>query len=139
MKKLTFFFLVIATLLVTSTAFVYADAHEPTSPTSGASVASCKALSDLNSVVNCAIGFMQIAIYFLIAIAMVYTLYCAFRFIGSDGEGKSGWRGAMLRGLIALFVMVSVWGILNILTNTFGFGSASPIVVPVFGQPSAPN
>lgn len=96
----------------------------------------CKSITNIDSVVTCGISILQIVIYFIISIAMVYTLYCAFKFITSDGNGKSEWRDKMIRGIIALVVMVSIWGIINIFTNTFGFSNNAQITVPTFGNTS---
>jgi len=41
---------------------------------------------------------------------------------GGDEEKKKGARDTMIYGVIVLFVMVSVWGLVNILVNTFGTG-----------------
>lgn len=59
----------------------------------------------------------------LFAAALVFFLWGGFQFI-SNAEGDAGretGRRHMLWGIIGLFVMVSVIGILTILGNTFGF------------------
>jgi hypothetical protein len=47
---------------------------------------------------------------------------------------KTKGKNLMLYGLVGFFVMVSVWGLVNILTGTFGFGNNSG---PSGGTPSA--
>ncbi|MEI8338104.1 MAG: pilin [bacterium] len=66
-----------------------------------------------NGIVPLIIGLA--VIIFLIGIAQYITS-------GDNEEKKEASRNLMLYGIISIFVMVSVWGFVNILTNTF-FGS----------------
>ncbi len=43
----------------------------------------------------------------------------------STPENKNAGRTIMLYGIITLFVMISIWGIVNILQNTFDVGGGS--------------
>ena len=64
----------------------------------------------------------------LIAVAVVLFLYGVVKFItsGGDEEKRKEARNFMLYGIIGLFVMVSVWGLVNILTGTFGLSPNIP-------------
>lgn len=70
----------------------------------------------------------------LFAIAFIVFLWGAFQtFIvgSSDPKVKANGTNLMLWGLIGFFVMVSVWGLVNILTGTITFGNNSgPSQVP---------
>ena len=44
---------------------------------------------------------------------------------GGDEEKKKTARDTMVYGIIVLFVMVSVWGLVNILVGTFGLNNAT--------------
>lgn len=59
----------------------------------------------------------------LMALALAFFLYGAAMFIlnAGDPEGRKKGRSALIWGLIGLFIMTSVWGILNALTGTFNF------------------
>lgn len=61
-------------------------------------------------------------IFFLFAVAMVYFLYgVAQYFLSSDNEEvRSKSKTHMLWGIIGLFIMVGVFGIMRILLNTVG-------------------
>jgi hypothetical protein len=48
-------------------------------------------------------------------------------FSAGDEQKKASGKDVMLYGLIALFVMVSVWGLIGILRNTFFEGAPEPI------------
>jgi hypothetical protein len=65
---------------------------------------------------------------FIFALAMVFFVWGAVKFfiINSDEEAKrEQGKQFMLWGIIALAVMISVWGLVNILRTTFGFGTGS--------------
>ncbi len=57
----------------------------------------------------------------LIGISVVYFIYQVFHyFIASNEEDKGKAKGHIIWGIVAIFVMVSVWGLVGILTSTFG-------------------
>lgn len=63
----------------------------------------------------------------IIAIAVIYFVYNAFMYmIAADEERKGEAKSKMIYGIIALFVMVSVWGLVNILTGTFDLKKSTP-------------
>ncbi len=73
----------------------------------------------------------------LFAVAFIVFLWGAFQtFIfgaGSD-ESKEKGKSLMLWGLIGFFVMVSIWGLVNILTGTVNFGeNRGPSTMPGAG------
>lgn len=73
----------------------------------------------------------------LFAIAFIVFLYGAFEtfIIGANNDDvKDKGKNLMLWGLIGFFVMVSVWGLVNILTGTITFGNnTAPSTVPSSG------
>ena len=56
-----------------------------------------------------------------VALAVFYFLWGVLKYIQSAGDEKSRKEGIsmMTYGIIALFVMTAVWGLVNVLTNTF--------------------
>ncbi|MBI4136183.1 MAG: hypothetical protein HY481_01365 [Candidatus Vogelbacteria bacterium] len=68
----------------------------------------------------------------LLALALVYFLWGVFKYIQSAGDETKRKEGVsmMTYGIIALFVMVSVWGLVNLLSRTFPLGSTPPRPVP---------
>jgi len=64
----------------------------------------------------------------IIALAVVYILWGIVQsFIkGGEEERKAG-HMKILYGIIGLFVMVSIWGLVNILVNTAGLSNTSTI------------
>ncbi|HTE49053.1 MAG TPA: pilin [Candidatus Paceibacterota bacterium] len=68
---------------------------------------------------------------FLIALAVAYFIWGVISYvIGSDEEAKKKGRDKMIWGLIGLAAIVAVWGLVKILTTTFGVGGATEVVTP---------
>lgn len=67
------------------------------------------------------VDIIQVATPIVVALALLYFFYGLAKFIlYSDDEAKRKEnRNIMVWGIIALFVMVSIWGIINVLLNTF--------------------
>jgi hypothetical protein len=63
-------------------------------------------------------GLFGTAINFIIAAAVVVIVWGAFQMIYSEDKRTSG-RQTVIWGIIGLFVMISIWGFVNILDNTF--------------------
>ena len=75
--------------------------------------------------INLVSQFINAAIPILIALAIVYF------FIGLIGYVTKSIKESasmMIGGIIAIFVMVSIWGIIKLLQNTFKVGDTNPVV-----------
>ena len=99
------------------------------------SLAAVSNLSDAGSFIINIINNVLVPVLF--AVAFIVFLWGAFQtFIlgqGSD-ESKEAGKSLMLWGLIGFFVMVSIWGLVNILTGSVTFGNnATPTTVPTSG------
>lgn len=68
----------------------------------------------------------------IVALALLYFFWGLARYIlnSGDEEKKAEGRNIMIWGIIALFVMISVWGLVNILANTFSVNDGSRIDIP---------
>lgn len=57
----------------------------------------------------------------LMGFAFAYFLYGVIKYImaGSDDISKAAGKQVMIGGIIGLFVMISVWGIVGMLASTF--------------------
>lgn len=64
----------------------------------------------------------------LFAVAVLYFLFGVFEFIkGSNSpDGRKTGGNHILWGVIGLFIMASVYGILKVLTNTLGVPPINP-------------
>ena len=99
------------------------------------SLAAVNNLSDAGSFIINIINNVLVPVLF--AIAFIVILWGAFQtfIMGSnDEEVKTNGKNLMLWGLIGFFVMVSIWGLVNILTGSVTFGNnATPTTVPTSG------
>lgn len=71
----------------------------------------------------------NVAVPVIFALAFIVFIYGVFQYFilgGSDEEKKEKGRGLMLYGLIGFFLMVSVWGLVHILTGTVSLNNAVP-------------
>ena len=67
-------------------------------------------------------------ILLLFGVALLLFLWGGFEFIrGADSEeGRETGRRHMLWGIVGMFIMISVKGILNLVLGTFGVSSPVP-------------
>jgi hypothetical protein len=102
-----------------------------TAPVMNSATASCNAIAfktllDIAIWVKCIIGAVIIPGIF--SLAFVVFLWGVFKFIrSSEVKDKQESKQFIYMGLIGLFVMVSVWGIIKIAATTLGVDSS---VVP---------
>ncbi len=87
-------------------------------------------LQNLMNYVTCIIGKSVIPLLFALAIVMFVWGAVKFFFInGGEPEEITKGKQFMLWGIVALAVMISVWGLVNILGDTFGFSTG---VLPTY-------
>lgn len=61
----------------------------------------------------------------IIALTVLVFLWGVFKFvIANDADGRKEARGYMVWGIVSLFVMVSVWGLVNLLARTFNLDNS---------------
>ncbi len=109
MKKLTKISLLIATLIPS---IVFAIAPEP-SPTG------------LADILNTISKLLSSVIPILIIIAVIYFIWSIIQYtLSTDDEAKKGARKGIVTGLIGLFIIISFWGIVYVLQDTFNVSGA---------------
>ena len=66
-------------------------------------------------------GILKYVVYLIMALALVYFLAGVVKYISkqSDDSARQEARQQMIHGIIALAVMVAVWGLVNLVLNTF--------------------
>ena len=101
-------------------------------------ISSAQAVRNLSDVGSFIINIINnVLVPVLFAIAFIVFLWGAFKtFIlgAQDAEVKKAGTNLMLWGLIGFFVMISIWGLVNILTGTVNFGDKTG---PAGGTPKA--
>jgi hypothetical protein len=80
----------------------------------------------------CKIGdILNAVVPILIALGVVYFVWGVITFvIANDEEAKTTGRNRIIAGIIGLAVIIGLWGLVKILTNTFGVGGNQPIDFP---------
>jgi hypothetical protein len=73
----------------------------------------------MNLIIGC---ILTRTAYLIIMAAVVVFLYGVFKFMRAEGEDKQKGREFIFWGIIGIFVMISLWGLVAILQNTFNFG-----------------
>jgi predicted membrane channel-forming protein YqfA (hemolysin III family) len=82
--------------------------------------------------VLCRIGqILNAVVPVLIALGVVYFVWGVITYvIASDEEAKKAGRNRIIYGIIGLAVIVAVWGLVRILTNTFDVNNTGQITLP---------
>ena len=88
---------------------------------------------------------IQPLIGLLFALAVVYFLFGVFKFMNNQasGEEKTSGKSHMLWGIIGITIMMSVWGILNLVIDTFDIEGVDPerggVDLPDYTPPAKNN
>jgi hypothetical protein len=81
----------------------------------------------VTSVIGRLQGTVGVILPFILSLAVLFFFWGLAKFIMSSGEDKEKGKDIMIWGIIALFVMVSVWGIVALLSDTLGVsGTTAP-------------
>lgn len=88
-------------------------------------------MNTFETVVDGIIETLDVVIIFILALAVVSFLYGIVTYIfraGDETKRKEGVR-FITYGIIGLFVMISVWGLVALLSNTIGASFGIPKIV----------
>ena len=74
----------------------------------------------------------SIIIPLMIAIAVIIFFYGVVKYVLATGDdaARAQARSLMIYGVVGLFVMVSIWGLVGLLQGTFGIGGGGVIDAP---------
>ena len=62
----------------------------------------------------------------LITLGVVYFIWGVIKYVtAKDPDAQKEARSVMISGIIGLFVIVSIWGLVNLISNTFGVGGGA--------------
>ena len=68
----------------------------------------------------------------LIALGVVYFVWGVISYvIAGDEEAKKAGRDKIIYGIIGLAVIIAVWGLVGVLTRSFGVDNPTGVVTPV--------
>jgi 4-hydroxybenzoate polyprenyltransferase len=88
-------------------------------------------LTTINQILNTIIPI-------LISLAVVWFIWGVIQYlVAGDEEKKKAARGMIINGLIGLFIIIAFWGIIRLITTTFGVGSEqlNPGAIPCIPGP----
>jgi len=90
--------------------------------TGNVNMCSMSGISNFKDLVNkVVICYLKYIIRVLVAIAVIIFLFGVFKFIiySDNLEDKKKGKNFMIWGVIGIFVMVSLWGLVNVFRSTF--------------------
>jgi hypothetical protein len=88
-------------------------------------------LTPLYDFITSVMGLVRFAVPLLISLGVVAFFWGLVQYIFAGAKGAAAGKNIMVWGLIALFVMVSVWGIITMAQNALGVGGSNPPEWPV--------
>ena len=77
----------------------------------------------LCTVVSKIIGYLNQFLFLLIALAVVTFAYYVFKYFIKPNENRDEAAKYVMYSIVGFFVILSVWGLVNILQNTFGLNN----------------
>ncbi len=88
--------------------------------------------ADAQSILNEVSRLIGLATPIVVALALLYFFWGLANYILNSGDEKKKDEGRriMIWGIIALFVMVSVWGLVNVIQDTFNISNQQSVDVP---------
>lgn len=72
--------------------------------------------------------FLNALVGLFITLAIVVFFWGLIKYLMAVGDEKSAGLQIMFYGVLAIFVMVSIWGIIRLLQSTFSVTSTSPVI-----------
>jgi hypothetical protein len=75
---------------------------------------------DLNYVIKIVIGYLGSAVYLILALAVVMFIWNVYKYFiaGGDEANRTEAGKYVMWSVIGFFVILSIWGLVNILLNT---------------------
>ena len=86
----------------------------------------------LTDLINRFILILNALIPLIFGVALIGFLWGVSKFIlnADDEKAREEGKKVMIYGIIGLFVMVAIWGIVLLLANTFGISLNSNVAIP---------
>jgi hypothetical protein len=86
-------------------------------------------ITNANGLIGRIASIGNVVVYLLIALAVVYIVWSCVRYFIMGQSGDENRKAAGLQilwGIVGLFIILSIWGIVNLLLNTFGTNNNVP-------------
>ena len=72
----------------------------------------------------------DILVPLVFTLALLLFFWGVAKYIWSEGQGKDDGRKIMVWGIVALFVMAAVWGLIAFIADEFGIDDTVQMTVP---------
>ena len=89
-------------------------------------------LSNIQQLIVSIGNIIGLLIPITIGLAMLAFFFGLSQYIRSSGEGHKEGKHIMLAGIISLFIMVSIWGIVRFAQSSLGISNEQSIPAPRF-------
>ncbi len=89
---------------------------------------SLAAVDGLEGVMGVISDLFGVAMPLILSLAVLYFVWSLTQYMLKDGEDKAAAKTNMIWGIIILFVMISVWGLVNVLGDTLDLDNSAPTV-----------
>lgn len=86
--------------------------------------------SYVSQLLEAAGSIINILMPMVVALTVLALMWGLFQYVRGGAEEKEKGKSIMIYGIIAIAVMVSVYGLVRILQNTFGIGSTQQVTIP---------
>ena len=97
-------------------------------------------MQQLTKIATSLIDFINnVAVPLVFAVAFIVFIFGVFRYFiagGASPEKQKEGRQLIMYSVIGFAVMIAIWGLVNLVVNTFGFDSKARPDLPTFGAPS---
>ena len=95
-------------------------------------VAFAQDLSFFTTILTALDGLVTLAVPFVISLAILLFLWGLARYMlnQDDADARAGARNLMLWGIVIIFVMVSLWGLVNLLQTFTAVGAGTAGTAP---------
>lgn len=98
------------------------------------------AQADVFSVANITSRLLATIIPILFSVALVYFLWGVIKYvIAADADDQAKSKRVIFRGIIGLFVMTSVWGLVGFINRSVGIPQDNPNTPIPVPSPLPPN
>lgn len=91
-----------------------------------------QAVTNLGDLLVKIVCFLKAIIPVIIILGIVFFIWAVIQYLLNESNEKKRQeaRAYILWAIIGLFVIVSIWGLVGILVNTFGFQNGNTILIP---------
>ncbi|MFA5987255.1 MAG: pilin [Candidatus Paceibacterota bacterium] len=97
-------------------------------------VALAAQIRNINDLISSLGNILNSVAPLVIGLAFLWFIWGVVKYItaGSEEEDRNKGRDMMIWGIIALFVMTSVWGLVGILSGTFELSNTQPTAPTIY-------